>query len=63
VVRLYRGAVRKKLLSYARYLIRDEDAAVDAVQNAFIKAYVNLNGFDTNKKFSTGYTGSYTTKR
>ncbi len=43
----------KKLLSYARYLIRDEDAAVDAVQNAFIKAYVNLNGFDTNKKFSS----------
>lgn len=44
---------QKKLLLYAKYLVRDEDRATDAVQNAFIKCYTNLNGFDTTKKFSS----------
>lgn len=42
-----------KLSRYINYLIHDEDVALDVVQNTFIKAYVNLNGFDTNKKFSS----------
>jgi RNA polymerase sigma-70 factor (ECF subfamily) len=42
-----------KLLRYATKLIRDEHKAVDAVQEAFIKAFINLNGFNTNKKFSS----------
>lgn len=42
-----------KLYSYARYLMKDEHDAQDVVQQTFIKAYVNLNGFDTRKKFSS----------
>lgn len=42
-----------RLLRYARYLIRDHDRAVDAVQEACIKAFINLNGFNTKKKFSS----------
>ena len=42
-----------KLMRYASYLINDSDKAADAVQNAFIKAYINLNGFKINKKFSS----------
>lgn len=42
-----------KLSRYINYLIHDEDAADDVLQNTFIKAYINLNGFDTNKKFSS----------
>lgn len=42
-----------KLYSYARYLVRDGQDAQDVVQQTFIKAYVNLNGFDTKKKFSS----------
>ncbi len=42
-----------KLMRYATYLIQDEQKALDVVQNAFIKAYVNLHGFDINKKFSS----------
>ena len=41
-----------KLLRYAEYLIGDHDKASDAVQESFIKAYINLNGFDVKKKFS-----------
>ena len=43
----------EKLLRYADYLINDSDMAGDIVQESFIKAYVNLNGFDTKKKFSS----------
>lgn len=53
---LYREIVRRyerSLLRYAQYLIRDKDKAADAVQEAFIKAFVNLRGFDTKKKFSS----------
>ena len=42
-----------KLIRYAEYLIGDHDKASDAVQDSFIKAYINLNGFDVKKKFSS----------
>ncbi len=41
------------LLRYAQSLIHDEHKAADVVQEAFIKAFVNLQGFDTKKKFSS----------
>jgi RNA polymerase sigma-70 factor (ECF subfamily) len=44
---------QSKLLRYARNLIKDGDKTADVVQNAFIKAYQNLNGFDTKRKFSS----------
>ena len=44
---------QKKLMRYITYLISDEEKAADVVQDAFIKAYVNLNGFNTSKKFSS----------
>lgn len=44
---------QSKLTRYAAYLLHDEDVASDVVQNTFIKAYINLNGFDTKKKFSS----------
>jgi len=43
----------EKLLRYANYLIKDEYKAVDVVQESFIKAYSNLNGFTPTKKFSS----------
>lgn len=43
----------KKLMRYAKYLIKDNNKAADAVQNTFIKAYENLQGFNTSKKFSS----------
>ena len=42
-----------KLLRYAQSLIKDEYKAVDVVQESFIKAFINLKGFDTKKKFSS----------
>ena len=44
---------QKKLLRYARYLVNDEQKALDVVQEAFIKAYSNLNGFDSKRSFSS----------
>ena len=44
---------QKKLLRYANYLIADEDLAADAVQEAFIKAYINLHAFNLKLKFSS----------
>jgi RNA polymerase sigma-70 factor (ECF subfamily) len=44
---------QKKLLRYANNLIKDQDRASDIVQDAFIKAFINLKGFDTSKKFSS----------
>lgn len=43
----------EKILRYSNYLVNDEHKAVDIVQESFIKAYVNLNSFDTAKKFSS----------
>lgn len=42
-----------KLYRYVVYLIRKKDDAEDVVQDTFIKAYINLNGFNINKKFSS----------
>ena len=53
---LYRHIIdryQKKLLRYATYLTADEDRAADVVQEAFIKAFVNLQSFNTKKKFSS----------
>ena len=49
IIRRYQA----KLLRYAAYLMGDEQKGADAVQEGFIKAYVNLNGFDVKKKFSS----------
>ena len=42
-----------KLMRYATYIMGNEHIGADVVQEGFIKAYVNLNGFDTKKKFSS----------
>ncbi|MCK9641765.1 MAG: RNA polymerase sigma factor [Prolixibacteraceae bacterium] len=42
-----------KLLRYAMYLLKDHDIASDAVQDTFIKAYINLFSFHLNKSFSS----------
>lgn len=42
-----------KLMRYATYLLHDEQKALDVVQESFIKTYVNLYGFDVQKKFSS----------
>jgi len=42
-----------KLLRYATSTMTDEQMGADAVQQGFIKAYINLNGFDTKRKFSS----------
>ncbi len=42
-----------KLMRYAGYIMGDEHKGADVVQEGFIKAYVNLNGFDTKKKFGS----------
>jgi len=42
-----------KLMRYANYLLGDEHKAADVVQDSFIKTYINLNGFDIKKKFSS----------
>lgn len=44
---------QEKLLRYATYLTKNEERAADVVQNTFIKTYVNLNGFNVKKKFSS----------
>lgn len=51
-----------KLLRYASYLIGKKVVAEDAVQNTFIKAYININGFNQKKVFPVGSTEYYTTK-
>lgn len=42
-----------KLMRYASYILNDDHMGADVVQEGFIKAYINLNGFDTKKKFSS----------
>lgn len=44
---------QEKLMRYADYILGDEHMAADVVQEGFIKAYINLNGFDTKKKFGS----------
>ncbi len=43
----------KPLLRYARYLLGNEEDAMDAVQEGFVAAYKYLNGFNTSMKFSS----------
>ena len=53
---LYREIVRRyqeKLIRYAVYLLNDKDQAADVVQEALIKAFINLQGFNAKKKFSS----------
>jgi RNA polymerase sigma-70 factor, ECF subfamily len=42
-----------RLRRYAFHLCRDDMRAADIVQEAFLKAFVNLQGFDSQKRFST----------
>jgi RNA polymerase sigma-70 factor (ECF subfamily) len=44
---------QKKLVRYVSNLIKNEDKAIDVVQESFIKAFVNLNSFNIEKKFSS----------
>ena len=53
---LYQEVVNRyqdKLMRYANFLVGDENKAADVVQEAFIKAFVNLKSFNTKKKFSS----------
>jgi RNA polymerase sigma-70 factor, ECF subfamily len=44
---------KNKLLRYATNLVYDNDKASHIVQDSLVKAYINLNGFDIKKKFSS----------
>ncbi len=44
---------QNKLFRYVYTISRDEAKSEDIVQNTFIKAFVNLNNFNVNKKFSS----------
>ncbi len=46
------GRYQQKLYRYLRYLTNRPDEAEDLLQDVFIKAYRNLFGFDTKRKFS-----------
>lgn len=41
------------LIRYASRLVRDHDAAEDVVQETFVKAYRDIQSFDTKRKFSS----------
>ncbi len=43
----------RKISNYARKFIADSEDIKDLVQEVFIKAYVNLKSFDSNRKFSS----------
>jgi RNA polymerase sigma-70 factor, ECF subfamily len=49
IIKRYQG----KLFRYASLILNDEHHGADVVQEGFIKAYINLNAFDTKKKFSS----------
>lgn len=42
----------EKLMRYAFFILKDYDVASDITQETFIKSYVNLRSFNTNKQFS-----------
>ncbi len=44
---------QKRLVLYVHHLIGANEEAEDIVQNVFVKAYQNLNSFDTSRKFSS----------
>ncbi len=43
----------KKLLRYGRKFLYNYENIEDTVQDVFVKAYVNIRGFDVKKKFSS----------
>ncbi|MDD3480715.1 MAG: sigma-70 family RNA polymerase sigma factor [Patescibacteria group bacterium] len=43
----------KKLLGYITRILKDEDLSEDVLQETFIAAYENINGFDPKRKFSS----------
>lgn len=49
IIERYKG----KLERYATNIIHDKDGASHIVQDSLVKAYINLNGFNTKKKFSS----------
>ncbi len=42
----------KKLLRYGKRFLYNYENIEDVIQNVFIKAYINIKGFDLSKKFS-----------
>lgn len=52
-----------KLLRYAFSLIKDEQNSADVVQESFIKAFINLKGFNTKKSFLVGFIALFITKQ
>lgn len=42
----------RKMTRYGRKFLSNHDDVKDLVQNIFIKAYINIQGFDANRKFS-----------
>lgn len=44
---------QKKLLRYAYRLVKNEQKAMDIVQESFIKTFIQLHRFDTKMKFSS----------
>lgn len=44
---------QQKLTRYANYLVNDQYLAEDAVQQAFVKAYLNLKSFKLDQSFSS----------
>ena len=43
---------KSKMLRYARKFFFDSTSSEDLVQDVFVNAYMNINGFDISKKFS-----------
>lgn len=43
----------EKMRRYARKFLSNEDEIKDAVQNVFVKTYVNIHSFDVKRKFSS----------
>ncbi|RJR28129.1 sigma-70 family RNA polymerase sigma factor [Candidatus Microgenomates bacterium] len=44
---------QNKLMRYVTYLLSDENRAADVVQDSLVNAYINLNSFNSKKKFSS----------
>jgi len=44
---------KEKMVRYARKFLSDNEDINDIIQEIFIKAYVNIQSFDTNRKFSS----------
>ncbi len=44
---------QNKIFNYVNYLTQDQEKTKEIVQETFIKCYINLNGFNIKKKFSS----------